>query len=151
MIPKRRSTIENALGRVVELGGEALLITADGSGRAARPGVRHLDLLRREMHWGPNRLIAASPKRLAARLVGKKVGGRSLAWRRWVASKPYKVVRFHILSRVLAPLNGELRPSEVTHIVIAGVESWPIAWHITRFNPEAQIVWDVPGEWRTPQ
>ncbi|GAB2747556.1 hypothetical protein GCM10027039_01470 [Terrabacter koreensis] len=148
VIPKRRKTIEDALGRVVELGGESLLITADGSGKAAHAGVRQIDLLRREMGWGPNRLIAVSPKRVAGRVVGKKVGGRSWTWRHWVGSRPYKAVRFHVLSRVLAPLESQLRSSEVTHIVLAGVESWPIAWYITRTNPDVQMVWDVPDEWK---
>lgn len=147
VIRKRRQKIEHVLGRVVELGGESLLITADGSARAGEPGVRHIDLYNREMRWGANRIIAVSPKRMVGKVVGKRVLGRSAAWRHWVTSRPYKVVRFHVLSRVLAPLAGEVRPAEVTHIVIAGVESWPIAWWITRSNPDAEIVWDLPERW----
>lgn len=149
VIRKRRQTIENSLARVVELGGESLLITADGSARAAEPGVRHIDLYHREMRWGVNRLIAVSPKRVIGRVMGKRVGGRSAAWRHWATSRPYKVGRFYVLARVVAPLAGDIRPAEVTHIVIAGVESWPIAWWITRSNPDAEIVWNVPDSWRS--
>ena len=81
VIPRRRRPLEKALGRIVELGGEALLITADGSSYARYPGVEHIDLLSTEMNLGVNRLIAVSPVRVAGRIVGRRVGGRSLAWR----------------------------------------------------------------------
>lgn len=150
VIPRRRRPIEMALGRVVELGGEALLITADGSGHARYPGVEHIDLLSLEMHLGANRLIAVSPARVAGRLVGRKVRGRSLAWRVWVRSRPYKVGRFYLLWRALSSRLDVVRPADVTHVFLAGAESWPIAWQLAQLNPEIEVGWDIPVEWRVP-
>lgn len=150
VVPRRRRAIEHALGRVVELGGEGLLITADGSARARWPGVDHLDLLSDEMHFGPNRLIAVSPKRVIGKLVGKKVGGRSLLWRRWSASRPYKAVRYYALWHVLRRRLDEVRVEQVTNLVLAGIESWPIAWHLVRAKPDLEMGWDVPEEWQRP-
>jgi hypothetical protein len=148
VVPRRRKPLEDALGRVVELGGEALLITADGSAHARHPGVQHIDLLNNEMRWGVNRLIAASPKRVAGRLVGRRVGGRSAAWRHWSSSRPYKVVRYYLLWRVLAPRLSEVRPQRVTNVLLAGSESWPIAWHLTRIKPGIEVGWGVPDAWQ---
>lgn len=150
VIPKRRRAIEHALGRIAELGGDALLITADGSANARYPGVRHIDLLHDEMTHGVNRLIAVSPKRVAGKFVGKQVGGRSLAWRGWVKSRPYKVYRFSLLRKLLDAHAAEIEPDTVTHLLIAGVESWPIAWQISRTNPDVVVGWDVPDEWKRP-
>lgn len=150
VIPRRRRAIERALGRIVELGGEALLITADGSSRARWPGVEHLDLLSDEMRYGPNRLIAVSPKRVLGKLVGRRVGGRSLLWRGWVRSRPYKAIRYYGLWRVLQRRRDVLRPAEITDLLLAGVESWPIAWHIAQENSDVAIGWDVPDAWKRP-
>lgn len=150
VIPRRRRPIERALARVVELGGEALLITADGSARARGQGVDHIDLLQDEMRLGPNRLIAISPKRVLGKLAGQKVGGRSRLWQGWVKSRPYKVVRFYALWHVLQRHLDVVRPGEVTDILLAGVESWPIAWHIAQINPDVELGWSVPDEWRRP-
>lgn len=150
VIPRRRRPIERALARIVELGGEALLITADGSSRARGEGVEHIDLLNAEMRLGPNRLIAVSPKRVVGKLTGKKVGGRSLLWRGWVKSRPYKVVRFYALWHALKPHLDAVRPDAVTDILLAGVESWPIAWHLAKLNPGVEMGWNVPDEWKRP-
>lgn len=150
VVPKRRMAIEHALGRIAELGGDALLITADGSSRARFPGVRHIDLMQQEMRHRSNRLIAVSPKRVAGKLVGKKVGGRSLAWRLWSKSKPYKVFRFRLLGELLEKYSADVDPKTITHLLIAGVESWPLAWRISRTNPDVQVGWDVPDEWKRP-
>lgn len=150
VIPRRRRPIERALARVVELGGEALLITADGSGRARGEGVEHIDLLAAEMKLGPNRLIAVSPRRVVGKLTGKKIGGRSLLWRGWVKSRPYKVVRFYALWHALKRHLDDVRPADVTNVLLAGVESWPIAWHLAKLNPEVEMGWNVPDEWKRP-
>lgn len=150
VIPRRRRAIERALGRIVELGGEALLITADGSSRARWPGVEHLDLLSDEMRYGPNRLIAVSPKRVLGKLVGRRVGGRSLLWRGWIRSRPYKAVRYYALWHVLERRRDVLRPADTTDLLLAGVESWPIAWHIAQENSTVAIGWDVPDAWKRP-
>jgi hypothetical protein len=148
VVPRRRGPLENALGRVVELGGEALLITADGSAHPQHPGVQHIDLLHDEMCWGPNRLIAVSPKRVVGRLMGRHVGGRSFAWRHWGASRPYKVVRYYLLWRVLAHRLAEVRVPDVTNVLLAGSESWPIAWHLTKIKPGIEVGWSLPDEWQ---
>lgn len=150
VIPRRRRPIERALARIVELGGEALLITADGSSRARGEGVEHLDLLNAEMKLGPNRIIAVSPKRVVGKLTGRTVGGRSLLWRGWVKSRPYKVVRFYALWHALKPQLGVVRPADVTNVLLAGVESWPIAWHLAKLNPDVEMGWNVPDEWKRP-
>ena len=150
VIPRRRRAIERALGRIVELGGEALLVTADGSSRARWPGVEHLDLLADEMRFGPNRLIAVSPKRVLGKVMGRRVGGRSLLWRGWIRSRPYKAVRFYALWHVLQRRRDVLRPTEITDLLLAGVESWPIAWHVAQENHDVTIGWDVPDAWKRP-
>lgn len=150
VIPRRRRAIERACGRIVELGGEALLITADGSARARWPGVEHLDLLKDEMRLGPNRLLAVSPKRVAGKVIGRKVGGRSLLWRGWVKSRPYKTFRFYALWHLLQRYRDVLRPDDITDVLLAGVESWPIAWHLAQENPDLVMGWDVPDEWKRP-
>jgi hypothetical protein len=147
VVPRRRRPIEKALGRVVECGGEALLITADGSSTPMYAGVQHIDLLNTEIRTGLNRAIAISPKRVAGRLVGRRVSGRSLAWQAWHGSRPYKAVRFYLLARLLRPLDDEVRPADVTNVLLAGVESWPIAWQLTQVNPDIEVGWDAPAEW----
>jgi hypothetical protein len=147
VIPRRRRPIEKALGRVVECGGEALLITADGSSTPMYAGVQHIDLLDAETRLGLNRVIAVSPKRVAGRLVGRRVPGRSLAWRTWHGSRPYKAVRFYLLARLLRSRTEEVRPQDVTNILLAGVESWPIAWQLTQVRPDIEVGWDAPAEW----
>jgi len=37
-----------------------------------------------------------------------------------------------------------LRPDQVSHVLIVGIESWPIAWHLLRTSPEATIGFSVP-------
>lgn len=150
VVPRRRRAIERALGRVVQLGGEALLITADGSSKARWPGVDHLDLLDDEMRFGPNRLVAVSPKRVVGKLVGKKVGGRSLLWQHWSASRPYKAVRYYALWHILRRRLDRVRVDDVTDLLLAGIESWPIAWHLVKENPDLSMGWDVPEEWQRP-
>lgn len=147
VVPRRRRPIEKALGRVVECGGEALLITADGSSTPMYAGVQHIDLLSAESRMGLNRVIAVSPKRVAGRLVGRRIAGRSLAWRGWLRSRPYKAVRFYLLARLLRPFTDDVRPADVTNILLAGVESWPIAWQLTQVNPDIEVGWDAPPEW----
>jgi len=38
-----------------------------------------------------------------------------------------------------------LRPDQVTHVLIVGIESWPIAWHLLRSSPGATIGFDIPS------
>ena len=145
---RRRKNVLVMLDEVVRSGGDALLLTADG-GRGDKPatGVVHLDLLADERRWGPNRLLAVDPRRVAAALTRRpRPKGASPAWRHWVASRPYRVVRYWVLWRVARRHLGVLRPDQVSHILVVGIESWPIAWQLLRRSPGASIGFSVPPE-----
>jgi len=146
--PRRRKVVLQLLDGVVRAGGEALLVTADG-GRGDKPvaGVIHLDLLGDERRWGPNRLLAVDPRRVAAALTRRpRPQGAAPGWRRWVASRPYRAVRYWVLWRVVRHHMAVLRPDQVSHVLVVGVESWPIAWHLLRSSPGASIGFSVPPE-----
>ena len=145
---RRRRSVLYMLDEVVRSGGEALLLTADG-GRGDQPasGVTHLDLLADEGRWGPNRLLTVDPRRVAAKLTRRpRAQGAAPAWRHWVASRPYRAVRYWVLWRVARRHIDVLRPDQVSHVLIVGIESWPIAWHLLRSSPEATIGFSVPVE-----
>lgn len=145
--PRRRRQVLRLLGQVAAAGGQALLVTADGARGGAPPaGVQVLDLLRDERRWGPNRLIALDPRRVLARLSRRPATttGASPAWRRWVGSRPYRLVRYWVLWRVARQHLDVLRPAEVSHVLVVGIESWPIAWHVLRASPAASIGFDLP-------
>lgn len=146
--PRRRKNVLVMLDEVVRCGGEAVLVTADG-GRGDKPavGVTHIDLLADERRWGPNRLLTADPRRFAAALTRRpRPQGAAPAWRRWVASRPYRAVRYWVLWRVARRRLDVLRPDQVSHVLVVGIESWPIAWHLLRASPEATIGFSVPPE-----
>lgn len=149
--PRRRHHVKNMLEEVVRAGGEALLVTADGfRGDEPAPGVVHLDLLADERRWGPNRLLTLDPRRVAAALTRRpRPSGAAPAWRRWVASRPYRVVRYWVLWRVARRHLDVLRPDQVSHILVVGIESWPIAWQVLRRSPEASIGFFLPAELRS--
>lgn len=145
--PRRRKQVLNLVAGVVRSGGEALVVTADG-GRGDEPaaGVTRLDLLADERRWGPNRLLSSDPRRVIAALTHHGAPqGAAPAWRRWVASRPYRVVRYWVLWRVARRHLDVLRPDQVTHVLVVGIESWPIAWHLLRSSPGATIGFDVPS------
>ena len=146
--PRRRKSVLHMLEEVVRSGGEALLVTADG-GRGDKPalGVVHLDLLADERRWGPNRLLTVDPRRVVAVITRRpRPRGAAPAWRRWVASRPYRAVRYWVLWRVARRHRDVLRPDQVSHVLVVGIESWPIAWHLLRNNPGATIGFSVPTE-----
>ena len=145
--PRRRKQVLNLVAEVVRSGGEALVVTADG-GRGDLPaaGAVHLDLLADERRWGPNRLLSSDPRRIIAALTRRpSPKGAAPAWRWWVASRPYRVVRYWVLWRVARRHLDVLCPDQVTHVLVVGIESWPIAWHLLRSSPEATIGFDVPA------
>lgn len=148
LVPTRRKMVLYLLDQVVRSGGEALLVTADG-GRGEKPaaGVIHLDLLADERRWGPNRLLTIDPRRVAAKLTRRpRSSGATAAWRRWVACRPYRIVRFWVLWRVARHHLDVIRPDQISHVVVVGIESWPIAWHLLRSSPGASIGFSVPTE-----
>lgn len=144
---RRRAQTVRMLARVVRGGGEALLVTADGGpSGVGRDGIERLDLLAGEQHWGVNRALAVDPRRAIARLLGRRGRrGPSPLWRRWVTSPPYKVVRQWVQWRVARRHLDVLRPGDVTHVLIVGVESWPITWHLLRASPQATVGFDLPA------
>lgn len=146
--PRRRKSVLHMLDEVVRAGGEALLVTADG-GRGDKPasGVTHLDLLADERRWGTNRLLTFDPRRVVALMTRRPPPrGATPAWRRWVAGRPYRVVRYWVLWRVARRHLDVLRPDQVSYVVVVGIESWPIAWQVLRRSPGAGIGFSVPPE-----
>ncbi len=146
--PRRRKSVLYMLDAVVGSGGEALLVTSDG-GRGDKPaaGVVHLDLLADERRWGPNRLLTIDPRRVVAMLTRRsRPRGATPAWRHWVASRPYRAVRYWVLWRVARRHLDVLRPDQVSYVLVVGIESWPIAWHVLRRSPGAGIGFSVPPE-----
>ena len=146
--PRRRRKVRHMLEEVARFGGEALLVTADGfRGDPAPIGVTHLDLLADERRWGPNRLLTVDPRRVVAKLI-RRPGpqGAAPAWRRVVASRPYRVVRYWVLWRVARRHLDVLRPEQVSHVVVVGIESWPMAWQVLRRSPDASIGFNLPPE-----
>ncbi|HEX3004628.1 MAG TPA: hypothetical protein VHO27_10470 [Angustibacter sp.] len=143
---RRRKQVERLLARVAAGGGEALLVTADGArSQPELEGVQRLDLLAGERRWGTNRLLAVDPVRVAARLLGRRGrGGASPLWRRWVASRPYRLVRYWVLWRVARQHLDVLRPDDVTHVLVVGIESWPITWHLLKASPQATVGFELP-------
>ena len=146
--PRRRKQVLRLLAEVARSGGEALMVTADG-GRGYEPaaGVARLDLLADERHWGPNRVLSSDPRRVLAALTRRSSGpgGAAPAWRWWVASRPYRVVRYWVLWRVARRHLAVIRPDDITHVLVVGIESWPIAWHLLRSSPSATLGFDVPA------
>jgi len=55
-------------------------------------------------------------------------------------------VRYWVLWRVARHHLDVLRPDRVSHVLVVGIESWPIAWHLLRGNPDATIGFSVPLE-----
>ncbi|GEM_PF-2080152 len=145
---RRRRKVRHMLEEIVRFGGEALLVTADGyRGEPAPIGVTQLDLLADERRWGPNRLLTVDPRRVVAKLIGRPgPQGAAPAWRRVVASRPYRVIRYWVLWRVARRHLDVLRPDQVTHVVVVGIESWPMAWQVMRRSPGATLGFNLPPE-----
>jgi len=145
VVDRRRSAMENLLTRVAEAGGEAVLLTADGGRPAARnAAIQRVDLVDRERRLPLNRLAGVSPSRLVRRVAGRRGGGASWAWRRLSGSRPYRVIRPWILWRALRPMLAELAPERTDHVLLVGLESWPIVWNLLRRNETMTYSYDLP-------
>ena len=147
VVPRRHGPVIAFLGEVVAGGGSALMVTADGarpSGLAA--GVESIDLVATERRLGLHPLIARSPWRVARRLAGRPKKGPTWAWSAWSRSKPYRAARPWMLWRALRRHLDAVDPEHVDHLILVGIESWPVAWHLTRRNPAITVGWDVPAE-----
>jgi hypothetical protein len=147
--PARRAAVVAVLNRVVEAGGSALLVTADGGGRS--PGlsaqVETLDLVAGERRLGLNRLLVRDPARLIARITRRPAPkGAAPAWARVSGSKPYRMLRPWLLWRVLRHRLSEVRVGDVDHVIIVHQNSWPIAWQLHRRNPAATIAYEIPDD-----
>jgi hypothetical protein len=142
----RRHGVIRKLNRVVENGGTALMITADGSERPEElhPAVQVLDLRAGERRLGLNALITRDPARLVRRARGRAISGPSPAWAWLSASKPYRMIRPWLLWRVLRRRLEVLRVAEVDHVIIVHQNSWPIAWQLHKLNPAISISYEVP-------
>lgn len=146
VVARRRWKVVEVLDEVVRSGGSGVLVSADGGAEELDPRVEVVDLLGTEQRTGVNALLSRSPVRLVNRLRGRQSSGPSKAWAMWSASKPYRVIRPWVLWRTLRRRLDEVDVAHVDHIVLVGQESWPIAWHLCRLNPEITVGWDVPDE-----
>jgi len=142
----RRKGVIRKLNRVVENGGSAVMITADGGERPPElhEAVQILDLQAGERALGPNQLVTRDPMRLVRRAQGRQVGGPSPAWAALSGSKPYRMVRPWLLWRVLRHRLDALRVGDVDHVIIVHQNSWPIAWQLHRRNPAISIAYELP-------
>ncbi len=147
VIPARRAAILRLLGEVVAAGGSALLVTADGRPPPGVPdGVEVLDLAATERRVGVNTVLSRSPTRLARRLAGRPGHGPALVWKRWSRSGPYRAVRPWLLWRALRRHLDVVDVDRVDHVLLVGLESWPVAWQLCRRNPATTYAWEIPAE-----
>ena len=146
----RRNGVIQSLNRVVEAGGSALMITAEGVGRSEEllDGVEMLDLAEAERRLGLNAALARDPSRWLLRAQGRvPPRGPSPAWAWWSTSKPYRMIRPWTLWRALRRHElDRVRVDEVDHVIIVHQNSWPIAWQLRRRNPLISIAYEVPDE-----
>ena len=142
----RRPGVIRKLNRVVENGGTALMITADGCERPEElhPAVQVLDLQAGERRLGVNALLTRNPARLVHRARGRVVAGPSPTWALVSASKPYRMIRPWVLWRVLRRRLDLLHVADVDHVIIVHQNSWPIAWQLHRLNPAISVSYEVP-------
>lgn len=142
----RRPALIRKLNAVVEAGGSAVLLTADGSGRSPdlAAGVEFIDLAATERRVGLNRLLSREPGRLVAAVTGR--GATALSWAALIRSKPYRMVRPWLLWRALRRHLAEVRVGDVDHVIIVHPNSWPIAWQLHRRNPALTISYEIPDD-----
>jgi hypothetical protein len=138
----RRSQMVNDLGRVVRAGGAALLIRRDSDGWPDLPrGVRVFDTAARYLSTMPIAPLAADPRWAAARLLGRRRSVRTAPWwpglrrtRAVQAALPqldWAVVRRHYLAAI--------DPGTLTQIIPTTTAAWPVAWHVARLSPNADL------------
>jgi hypothetical protein len=144
----RRSGVVRKLNWVVENGGEALMITAEGRDRPGEldPRVQVLDLTADERRLGLNKIVTRDPARLVRRARGLEVSGPSPVWARLSVSKPYRMIRPWLLWRALRKRLDVVRVEDVDHVIIVHPNSWPIAWQLNRLNPAVSISYEVPPD-----
>jgi len=142
----RRRGVVRKLNRVVEGGGSAVLVTADGGERdpELHPAVQVLDLTAGERGLGLNAVLTRDPVRLLKRARGQQVSGAAPAWAAVSRSKPYRMIRPWLLWRVLRHRLELLRVGDVDHVIIVHQNSWPIAWQLHRRNPAISIAYELP-------
>ena len=142
----RRRGVIRKLNRVVENGGTALMITADGCERPEElhPAVQVLDLQAGERRLGINAVLTRDPARLVQRARGREIAGPSPTWAFVSSSKPYRMIRPWVLWRVLRRRLEQLHVEDVDHVIIVHQNSWPIAWQLHRLNPAISISYEVP-------
>lgn len=155
VVSARRERVIEKLSAVVQAGGSAVLITANGAPPLpAETGIECIDLLVSEGQVGVNRVVALTPRRslgrLRARLHGAPAGRprrpTSRAWQVWARSSFYRSIRPWMLWRALRRRLDDIDPKAVDHILVVALESWPITWQLCRLSPQATYGWDVPDE-----
>jgi len=119
VVTRRRGPALELLAALVRDGGSAVLVAADGRPPVSVPaGVEVIDL-------------SPAESRLPTRV------------RR---SRPYKAVRGWVMWQALRRQLDAVRISELDHVILVDIQSWPIAWQLNRRNRAITIGWDVPDE-----
>ncbi len=147
VVPARRAAVTDRLATVVQAGGSALLITADGSRPPAEAlGIEAIDLLSSETRVGVNAVLSRSLTRRIRYLLARRSHQPSGLWRAWSGSALYRAIRPWMLWRALHRHLDEVDAESVDHVMIVALESWPITWQLCRRQPQATYGWDVPEE-----
>ena len=138
----RLAQMVNDLGRVARAGGDALLIRRDRSGWPDLPrGVQVFDTSQRYASTLPIAPLAANPRWVAARLAHRSGPTRMAPWwprlartramRSVLPQMDWAVVRRHYLDAI--------DPESLTQIIPTTAAAWPIAWHLARLSPQADL------------
>jgi hypothetical protein len=102
------------------------------------PGATYVNLAPAERRLLLNRLLLSWPVRLLLALLRVR-GGREALWARWSKGPRYRRLRPWMHWRSFRRTAKRLDLATFTHVVIGGVESWPIAWHVSRANPDVVV------------
>lgn len=108
-------------------------------------GVRFLNLGPAEQRLLLNRVLLSRPSRVLLGRLGIKTG-RDALWKRWSRGPRYRPLRPWMHWRAFKATARDLDLGTITHVIIGGVEGWPIAWHVSRHNPDVVVDFSPPAD-----